>query len=509
MFDSYHVLFVLLSLIALLASYVFLLRNKVSKLNAHVGKLKLQSNINLKENSKKWVKESNSSESSMAKVRYLSGISHELRTPLNVIMGYVQLLDDQARNNDPNKEKYTLMRHNCEHLNHLIEGVLEFSTIEAGKLKVKLETINLHDLVNQITATFSHQAIQKGLKFSSDIDSKLPQFVKSDYKRLQQILINLMSNAIKFTEEGQVKFTLTYRNQVATFIIEDTGCGIDPENSARIFEPFERIETPHKPTRGTGLGLAITRLLVELLGGEISVNSLLNQGSEFIVKLMLAPLHNLDVQESKPCATEVVSDKPIVSHPILVVDDEASHRDLLAEILTSNHFIVKKVSDGKSAQSVLKQTSYAMAIIDVSMPQMDGWQLASWIKVHAPETKVMMLSANPRDLEFSSEKVYDAYSTKPVKIKQLMSEIHHLLDLNWSEPNHNNPTTNLQGHVKLPKEDYEALLNMLDIGHINGIENYLEKLTKLNVITLQQHHQLLQPVKQMNLTALKKMIDHA
>ncbi len=509
MFDNPYVLSTLFGLLALLGCYALLTRKRLLKANASVRKLQTKLSKRVKNQQNIQVQSGKYSDSSMAKVRYLSGVSHELRTPLNVIMGYVQLLDDQAKDNDPNKEKYTLMRHNCQHLNHLIEGVLEFSTIEAGKLKVKLETIDLHDLVNQISATFNHQAMQKGLKFFSEVNPNLPQFVKSDFKRLQQILNNLLSNAIKFTAEGQINFSLTYRNQVATFSIKDTGCGIDPNNTARIFEPFERIETPEMPTRGTGLGLAITRLLVELLGGEISVNSQLNKGSEFIVKLMLAPLHESSKPHSKPSFTEDKYNTDVSSHPVLVVDDEASHRNLLAEILTSHHFKVTQVPDGKSAQLSLNQETYALAIIDVSMPEMNGWQLANWIKTHRPKTKIMMLSANPRDLEFSTDKPYDAYSTKPIKIKQLMSEIHHLMNLSRSEPSQYEHNTDQWSHVKLPAEHHEALINMLDIGHINGIENYLEKLLQLKLINAQQHQQLLTPIKRMNLTALKQMIDHA
>ncbi|VAW45738.1 Two-component hybrid sensor and regulator [hydrothermal vent metagenome] len=456
--------------------------------------------------------ESKSKVASAAKTRYLSGISHELRTPLNVIMGYAQLLEKQATCDDPNKDKYALMRHNCAHLNHLIEGILEFSAIEAGKLKVQLEAIDLHDLINQVTTMFDHQAVQKGLIFSSYIDPKLPKTVKTDHKRLQQILMNLLSNAIKFTESGQLEFNITYRNQVATFSITDSGRGIETNDLTRIFQPFERIEQPNKPIKGTGLGLPITRLLVDLLGGELKVESEVNRGSVFTVKLMLAPLAGMSNNQfefnNRYSEIETIDQQQGASHTILVVDDVKSHRDLLTEILKTHQFKISTAASAIEAQDSVNQQSFSLAIIDVSMPEINGWQLATWFKSHSPKTKIMMLSANPRDVEASSDKPYDAYLTKPIKINQLMSDISHLLELGWKQSNQTNIQANNNNKIMLPDEHRSALINMLDIGHINGIESYLKKLIEQQVINEPQHQQLSQPIKAMNLTAFKEMIKY-
>lgn len=464
--------------------------------------------------------ETKNKSASAAKTRYLSGISHELRTPLNVIMGYAQLLEQQAANDDPNKHKFALMRHNCQHLNHLIEGILEFSAIEAGKLKVQFEVVDLHDLINQITTMFNHQAVQKGLTFSSYIDAKLPKTVKTDHKRLQQILINLLSNAIKFTETGQVEFNITYRNQVATFSIIDSGRGIETTDLRQIFEPFERIEQVNKPIKGTGLGLPITRLLVDLLGGELSVDSQINQGSKFTVKLMLAPLatapdsnYNLYGTENNYKQTETSDQQQNTLHHILVVDDESSHRELLTEILTPYQFKITTTANAIQAQQSVKNQSYSLAIIDVSMPEINGWQLAAWFKTHLPKTKIMMLSANPRDVEVSSDhpypyRPYDAYLTKPIKINQLMTDINHLLELGLKQRKQTNIKACYINKIKLPAQHRSALINMLEIGHINGIENYLNNLIEQQVINEQLHQQLSQPIKDMNLTAFKQMIEY-
>jgi len=479
----------LLAVVAILSAiYIFHLRNQLLKSQFKISALGMKFEKTLiTEQNKNQHRTKSSTEASAAKVRYLSGISHELRTPLNVIMGYAQLLDKQALDNDPNKDKYSTMRHNCEHLNYLIEGILEFSTIEAGKLKVQFETVDIHALINQMNTMFKHQAEQKGLMFKSNVDKKLPKTVKTDHKRLQQILMNLLNNAIKFTTSGQIEFTITYRNQVATFSIKDSGIGIEPTDLDRIFEPFERIEQHNKPIQGTGLGLPITRLLVDLLGGELKVNSQIN--------------HNFSQ------ITSINKQQNTLNH-ILVVDDEKSHRELMVEILTPHQFQVSTAENAETVESLITQHAFALAIIDVSIPKVSGWQIAEWIKTHSPKTKIIMLSATPKDVKTNAKKYHDIYVTKPIKINQLLTDINLLLKLDWIKTHPTNIHSEAANDVELDKQNQNALMNMLEIGHINGIEKHLEKLVTQKVITLQQHKQLSKPIKEMNLAAFKRMIEH-
>ena len=244
-----------------------------------------------------------------AKSRYLSGISHELRTPLNVIMGYAQILEQQE--NNPNQNQIKLIRQNCEHLNHLIESLLEFSAMEAGKLKVQKELLNLPELIKQLSMMFQNMAEEKGLTFKVSCPNHVPEWVKTDRQRLRQILINLLSNAIKFTERGEINFNLEYRSQVVKFTIEDTGSGIKVEDIDKIFQPFERLKQHQKHTAGTGLGLPISKLLAELLGGELQVTSESQKGSQFTLKLMLSPqAAPTETRESPPPGTVRITTSP-------------------------------------------------------------------------------------------------------------------------------------------------------------------------------------------------------
>ncbi len=445
-----------------------------------------------------------------AKNRYLSGISHELRTPLNVIMGYAQLLENQTEHNDPNKEKYTLMRHNCEHLAHLIEGILEFSAIESGKLKVQQDEFNMHELLDNLSLMFKTQAEQKGLKFETELAANMPKRVKADQKRLQQILINLLSNAIKFTDHGYIQFHTTFRNQVASFTIKDSGCGIKSDDLQRIFKPFERVQHDQKHVTGTGLGLSITQLLVDLLGGDIQVNSTPGAGSEFIFKIMLSA--QTDVSET---LTKEQPNQPDASHPgytLLLVDDEPTHRDLIANILAPYGFNMLHAEHGEAAQQIVNNLADGefidLAMLDVSMPGMSGWELAAWLKQHAPATKIMMLSANPRDMESNQHQSHEAYLTKPIKINQLLNQLNLLLKLGWRQasPTPKHETKELQ--LTLNTEHITALLNMVDIGHISGIENYLQQLYADELLSEADYLHLLKPIKHANLNIFKQLIQH-
>jgi signal transduction histidine kinase/DNA-binding LytR/AlgR family response regulator len=435
-----------------------------------------------------------------AKNRYLSGISHELRTPLNVIMGYAQLLEKATDHNDPNHHKYQLIRKNCEHLTHLIEGILEFSAIESGKLSVQSDVIDLLQLLQQISQMFDNQATQKNLVFKVNFDSNLPRFVKTDRKRLQQILINLLSNAIKFTAIGTIEFKAKYRNQIATFTVIDSGCGIEAANIQKIFQPFERIENNNIP--GTGLGLTITQLLVELLGGELTVNSQINQGSEFKVKLMLSA-------QSPPLTENTIQLNPVVSHKhkILIVDDLNQQRELTKEILSPYGFTILTADSAQAAKQILNSQAIDLMLLDVAMPDEDGWQLAEWCGNNGFEVKIIMLSANPRDNDPQRHQHHQAYLAKPLQIDQLLTELNRQLDLGWQltqTDSTNEPSKPIS--IKIKRKDRLELLSLLEIGHINGVESYLIAMHNNQLLNDEELSQLLAPLKQLNTQQFTRLI---
>ena len=210
----------------------------------------------------------------LAKSRYLVGLSHELRTPLNSVFGYTQILERDAAIPPEQKGRIHVIRRSAEHLSGLIDGLLEISKIETGRLQLQRNEIHLDEFLADIVEMFRPQAEAKGLAFHYIRPETMPEIVSTDGKRLRQILVNLFSNAIKFTESGHVALKISFRSQVATLTIEDTGVGIAAEDLPKIFEPFERGTAERtRLVPGTGLGLTIVKMLVSLMGGDVAVRS--------------------------------------------------------------------------------------------------------------------------------------------------------------------------------------------------------------------------------------------
>jgi len=459
-----------------------------------------QQQINTSETEKQRAQAAN-----QAKNRYLSGISHELRTPLNVIMGYAQILERQTTAADPNHRSYQLIRQNCQHLTHLIEGILEFSAIESGKLRVQSDITELRPLLHHLIDMFRHQAEQKNLTFTAELPDELPRYVKTDNKRLQQILTNLLSNAIKFTHQGGVTFRVSYRNQIATFVVSDTGIGIKSTDLQRIFQPFERIESTEFQVPGTGLGLTITQLLAELLGGELKVDSQWQQGTTFILKIMLSAQAVPRQQHSQELIPDVVDQAPT----LLLVDDVNEHRELVRQLLQPLGFQLLEAESASQAQQILTTHEVDLALLDVSMPGMDGWQLAQWIRDQGHEFDIIMLSANPRDNSPQHPGNHQAYLAKPLQVDALLNQLDRLLQLDWqTSATTTQAAATSSGPIELRYKDRARLLDLLDIGHINGIKACVKELLEDGKISQQEADRLGEPLDRLNLTQFAQLIDH-
>lgn len=420
-----------------------------------------------------------------AKSRYLTGISHELRTPLNSILGYAQLLEAATDVSDSKRYQLSVIRQSGEHLSDLIEGLLDISKIEAGRLEIHRDQVRIKELLDQLVHMFRLQAEEKGLDFQYRCESRLPEFVAADEKRIRQILINLLSNAIKFTEAGGVTFSLRYRNQVAEFSITDSGVGIPEEEMERIFRPFERLRRPGMPSvAGTGLGLTITRLLTDIMGGDITVKNNEQGGTTFTVWLMLSPIMSpmLDRDLSRP-----VFGYEGERRSLMIVDDDASHRGLLSDILSPLGFTVLESPDADSCLSACEQLVPDLFLLDISMPDKDGLQLAAELRENGYDVPIIMISAvvtenREHDIAvIKPEAVYDDYLVKPVKVTALLDKISEHLSLKWvhDPPIENVVSKNTATTAKfelndLPQQDdIHVLLSFAEVGHMSGFRSQL------------------------------------
>ncbi|MBR9805406.1 response regulator, partial [bacterium] len=366
----------------------------------------------------------------LAKSNYVTALSHELRTPLNVILGYAQILQKDKALIEEQKEQVAVLRRNGEHLATMIEGLLEISKIEAGKLALNADQVRLDVMLDQLIAMFKQQAHTKGLTFNADIPTNLPKSIKVDEKRLRQILINLLSNAIKFTERGGITLSLKYRGHVARFCIEDTGYGIAPHKIPTIFQPFERGENAEKHSiPGSGLGLAICRQLADMMGAEIDVQSELGVGSTFTLLLQASPTetdvtpHHID---------QLITGYKGKKKTILVIDDNEDHRRLIYDLLNPINFTVLECSDF-DITFARQNAPIDLVLLDVRLGHKSGWDVARSIRKYFSHLPIIMVSANARGFydDMPSQRLHDDYIEKALQLDALIEKIGNLLELNW------------------------------------------------------------------------------
>ena len=419
----------------------------------------------------------------IAKSRYLERISHELRTPLNSVMGYAQLLEGADDIPLPRRESIKVMRSSSEHLTDLIEGLVDISKIEAGRLDLHRNKVDMLAMIEQLMYMFQIQAQSKNISLNFSHQKRLPETVFADGKRLRQVMINLISNAIKFTPEGSVSVDLKYRNQVAYFSVTDTGVGIEEEDISRISEAFVRIANPTYQVAGSGLGLAITQALVHRMGGDLSIQSRFGEGSTFTVSLML------------PSSREVIH-QPIVADRVIgyqgktlslmVVDDDAVQRRLLIDTLTPLGFNVIAAADGASCLQMLEQCTPKLFMLDISMPNMTGWELAAELRQRGINVPIVMISAEADEglgLDRGGHRAEDAplhndYLVKPINMPSLLTTLADQLNITLQLAGDSTPEAAVSGIKNQIKNDpliIKELLYFIDIGYVDGFKNALAK----------------------------------
>lgn len=413
----------------------------------------------------------------LAKSRYVVGLSHELRSPLNAISGYAQLLEQDDSLSSRPREQVRVVKRSADHLSGLIDGILDISKIEAGRLYLSRDEVRLTDFLDQLVGMFRLQAAAKGIEFIFRRPPVLPAVVYADEKRLRQILINLLSNAIKFTQDGSVQFVIHYRSPVAEFEVIDTGPGIRPDDLERIFAPFERGALgAAQPHTGTGLGLTISKLLAGVMGGDIRVVSEVGAGSTFRVKMLLSEVNN-------PTRTAPI-EAPILGYhgprkTILVTDDDPTQRELLRQVLTPLGFILLSAPDGPACLGLAQHCRPDLFLLDISMPAMDGWTVAETLRSTGHhQARILMVSASALEAHGAplAQPFHDGYLMKPIELPRLLEMIGQLLKLDWryerddgTEPDHWTPSD-----ARPPAHHIEQLIALGQLGHIRAIQMKLD-----------------------------------
>nr|WP_198284613.1 hybrid sensor histidine kinase/response regulator [Beggiatoa alba] len=452
-----------------------------------------------------------------AKSLFLATMSHELRTPLNGILGFAQILElDDSLQTEQLNHVQTIYR-NGEYLLTLIEDILDLAKIEAGKLDITCREFDVISLLDDIVNLSKMRAAAKNIQFCYTPCLTLPRTVFGDQKRIRQILINLLNNAIKFTEHGKVDFYVEYRdNNQAIFTIMDTGVGIEKINLPLIFKAFEQVGDQRKKKEGTGLGLTISKHLAEMMNGTLLVESELGKGStfNFIIDIpaVLSPTENHEM----PPIQAIKGIAPL----ILVVDDMQENRQVVSQLLKRVGCMVLEAGGGVQGLMLAKNYHPAVIITDLHMPDIDGFTLVQQVK-HDPDLaniKIIASSASVFEIRQQQSLLHgcSAFLPKPIRAEQLFATLQKLLALEWIYSNpialpvepHKKTTEILQAP---PLNDLEKLLDLAFSGDIMGIIDYATMLqqTHIHLNAFIEHVQYLADRLDINelKTFLKKQIE--
>jgi len=432
------------------------------------------------------------------KSTFLSNMSHELRTPLNGILGYAQILCDSSITTEQQHDLNVIVQ-SGNHLLALINDILDLAKVESGKIELYEVDFNLPSLLNSVSEIIKIRVQEKGINFYLEFANDLPNDVHGDERRLRQILLNLLGNAIKFTDQGSVTLKISVNEgedfnegnqsvlplQMISFRIEDTGVGISPENLKTIFKPFEQVGEQARQAKGTGLGLAISKNLVELMGGQLSVSSQINVGTQFWFEIAL-PIVDYNV-------AKVSIQQPIIGvkgepPKVLVVDDNLENQAILLDLLSPLGFNVASANGGREGLEKAISWQPDAIITDLVMSEMDGFELIHQLR-QSPVLKEKIIIANSacvydadknRSLAIGS----NAFLPKPIQVETLLEQLHLHLNLTWvygnkfKEMAEENHATQI---IFPPVAELKKLHELSLMGDIDELEKQVAILTESDV----------------------------
>lgn len=457
-----------------------------------------------------------------AKSEFLANMSHELRTPLNGILGYAQILLQDKTTGSKQKDGLSIIQQCGSHLLTLINDVLDISKIEAGKQELYTTDFQFENFLLGVREICRIKAEQKEIGFSYQFLNDLPVFIHADEKRLRQVLINLLGNSIKFTDTGGVIFKvgvvtnslelldpantkllsidppfLLSSNQGSEptihkirFQVEDTGIGMTPEQLEKIFLPFEQVGDSNHRAEGTGLGLAISRQIVEMMGGELKVESNYRAGSKFWFDLNL-PTKNNSIKSDLSQLNQNVIGYQGKQRTILIVDDHSENRSVIINLLEPIGFKVIEAGNGQEGLNKAKEFQPDLIITDLSMPVMDGLEMAQQLRHSVAFKDALIIASSASVFSFNRQQSQEAgckdFLPKPVQASKLFDQLQHYLQLVWiyeAEDNLNFEATPAPTQVEKmivpPSEELLALWQAANSGYVLDIQQEANRLKQLD-----------------------------
>ncbi|MEG4855510.1 PAS domain S-box protein [Microcoleus sp. B5-D4] len=379
-----------------------------------------------------------------AKSQFLASMSHELRTPLNAILGFSQVMARNSSITEEQKEYIEIINRSGEHLLELINDVLSMSKIEAGQITINPSSFNLYNLLNSLKEMLQLKANSKGLHLIFEKADDLPQYIQTDEAKLRQVLINLIGNAIKFTQQGTVTLRVSSKAEKdATeenksqlyFEIADTGPGISPLEVSTLFKPFVQTETGRKSMQGTGLGLPISQQFVRIMGGDIAVESQLGKGTTFSFNIWVNLVTESDEQEKSTVKQVIALEAGQDTYRILIVEDVAENRQLLLKLLVPLGFEVREATNGQEAIALNSTWKPHLILMDMLMPVMDGYEATRQIKKTLEGKKTIIIALTASAFDEQRQIILSAGCNdlicKPFREEVLFEKIAHHLNLRY------------------------------------------------------------------------------
>ena len=426
-----------------------------------------------------------------AKSEFLANMSHEIRTPMNSILGFSEILEKVIT--DPIQKDYlSSIKKGGQTLLDLINDILDLSKIEAGKVELLKESVDIREIIFELESMFSINIIQKNLKFDIEIDEKLPNYLVLDSVRIRQILFNLIGNAIKFTPKGWIKLSVKVLNQKddkmdLEFIVEDSGIGIKKDEIKHIFNAFEQQKGQSREYEGTGLGLTISKKLVNIMGGDISVQSKVGVGSRFSFSLYDIEIGSKEQTKEKE---EIKKDLTFKPATIMIVDDSKDNRNLIISQLKEFDFSFIEAENGKDVLKKLQKQKVDLILLDIKMPIMNGYETIQAIKNKKSLKDIPVVAITASVMESDREKIkeynFDGYLRKPINYDTLVNKLakflpykkkkKHKIDVTIKEDN----LELLEELVEVLKDDYiKEYEKIKDKGDFSLIENFAISLDEL------------------------------
>ncbi|MDZ7962553.1 MAG: CHASE2 domain-containing protein [Aulosira sp. DedQUE10] len=437
-----------------------------------------------------------------AKSEFLANMSHELRTPLNGILGFAQVLEVSPNLTAKNLEGVHIIYQCGSHLLMLINDILDLSKIEARKLELVMANVHLSSFLHSVTEICGIRAEQKNIAFNILISDRLPPVIEADEKRLRQLLINLLGNAIKFTDTGGVTFKVELLeaedkentqtpNPKIRFQIEDTGIGMQQDQLEKIFLPFEQVGKGGQRSDGTGLGLAISQRIATLMGSEIQVQSRLGEGSVFWLDLAVSiPLSHDWYPEAISPTQQKITGISGNAPQILIVDDDENHRSLLINVLQKIGCRTLAANDGKQGLALAKECIPDVILLDLAMPNMDGFELMVHLQAHPQTGSIPIIVSSANVFEENRQRSLQAGATafipKPLQIDELLNALLPLLKVEWitqpaPQQSSSPPEQSSESELVLPSQDVlQQLYHLAMMGDIPAIEGIIKELVDQN-----------------------------